>query len=140
MRASGTNFLGRYSDTRDCVAPPQALRLTLYFTFPFASLTIDGEIIHLDLFNNLNDIQTLFFFSSALDETSHPAGHPDARSWRQARQTFAPITNLLARKRDPCGAPGMGGSPSSSQPVRADWLSAGLVDQICRREVSSYLL
>lgn len=30
--------------------------------------------------------------------------------------------------------------PSSSQPVRADWLSGVLVDQLCRREVSNYLL
>lgn len=63
MRASGTNFLGRCSDARDHVAPPQSMRLTLYFTFPFASLTIDGEVICLDLLKNLNDIQTLFFFS-----------------------------------------------------------------------------
>lgn len=33
MKASGTYFLGRYSESRDFGAPPRALRLTLYFTF-----------------------------------------------------------------------------------------------------------
>lgn len=139
MKALGNDFLGECSDAHVTLEHRHNLRLALYFTFPFASLRMDGEIgeiIYLDLPKNINGRVNSISFSSALDDTVPwpvSAINPDARSWRQARQASAPITDLHSRKRDPGGAPGMSGSFSSSQPVRADWLSAGLVDQICRR-------
>ncbi|CAG7969622.1 unnamed protein product [Penicillium nalgiovense] len=61
------------------------------------------------------DMQTLFCPLGAR-RYINPVDNPDARSWRQARQTSAPMTDLHG-KETPCGAPGMG--PSSSQTVRA---------------------